>query len=140
MRVKLLDIGTPTPAGNLYTEAHILPHLQEDSNFMKRLRSGRLLGEAGNPRIADYHHSIVDYVARTRDIMLSNVCVRISDVELNSDGVFGTIEPYGPKAALVQEAIDNGSEIKMSMRSISRRNNDNTIFQVNEIITFDYVA
>lgn len=139
MRAKLLDIGTPTPAGNVYTEAHVQPHLHEDSAFMKRLRSGLLLGEVGNPRPIGCN-SIVDYVTRTRDIMLSNVCLRISDVELNSGGVFGTIEPYGPKAALVQEAIDNGSEIKMSMRSISRRNNDNTIFQVNEIITFDYVA
>lgn len=139
MRIKLLEIGTPTPAGNVYTEAHIQPHLQEDSAFMKRMRSGPLFGEVGNPRPSD-NHSIVDYIARTRDIMLSNICLRISDVELNSDGMFGTIEPYGPKAALVQEAIDNGSEIKMSMRSISRRNNDGTVFQVNEIITFDYIT
>lgn len=129
MKVKLLDIGIPTPAGNVYSLEEVEKAIQ-DPNFISRLQSG-LLCELGNPKTVG-----LTTPNRLLNIELSLVCGIISRVWIENDCLMGEFEFTDPLGERAQE-INESSPVTLAMRSLTRGTNEHRTIE--RIITFDLV-
>ena len=82
-----------------------------------------------------------------RTVDMDNVCLKIEAVYIFDDLLMGTIIPYGPKGQVLQDIIDTGQSVKLTMRAIKEYAKvpmvdrpgyeDVVVKEVTEIIAFD---
>ncbi len=138
MRIRLLVLGTPTPARHLYTRQMWEPHFEPDSSFMGRIKMGTMMGEVTPPTTKE-HGTSDQAIQRIREVCLDNVCLQIRNPSLEDDGVYGEISPCGPYGHVVQDMLDRGETPVVAMRALTY-NNAEGIIDIHSIIAFDLIA
>lgn len=134
--VELLVTNRVQPSGVFYpTEA--VRKVIESERFQRRVSTGRLLGEFGQPRQLPTQ-DIDEYRLRVATIDEKNVSHVFSKVFMDEDGVVrGTVKPVGPQAAAFMDC----SGYRFALRGfshLSARDDHSEAFDL-QVVTFDIV-
>lgn len=131
--VLLLPLNRPTVNGRIYTQEAIAGALE---SLKERVAAGDVLGEFGSPRAR-----VGGDPDEAMRIDMRRHCLRVVELDLREDGLYGKIVAEGPMADKLVDAIetDKDSVPVMSMRSLSRLSVATPkVEETAQIITFDF--
>jgi len=144
-------------AGEYYPLTNSVKQLFENSStFMRKIKSGKLLGENGHPEYTK-DMSVDDYVRRIYYISEQNVVCHFSEIWVdekfglnnpefknpNLVAIMAKVKPYGEKKHILQDALENRLQnLCFSIRSLTNNyyQRGTKLKELAEIITFDFVT
>lgn len=131
--VLLLPLNRPTVNGRIYTREAIAGALE---SLKERVAAGDVIGEFGSPRAR-----VGGDPDEAMRIDMNRRCLRVIEIDLREDGLYGKIAAEGPMADKLVDAIETGKDSipVMSMRSLSRLSVATpNVKETAKIITFDF--
>lgn len=122
----------------MFSKRQIEGMFKPDSAFMKRLKSGPLYGELGQPRKTP-GMDIAEYASRCTSIDLANVACEIKDVQLVDVGedtceIKASVKFEGPMAEALENSFQSG-HVRFGIRALVKHEQDEQT--VTDIATFD---
>lgn len=130
--VVLLELDKPTAStGNIYPKATLKKWLKSKD------RKTEFLGELGQKRCSDA------FSRGERDLAMStdptNVCVKVTDLRLDSDKLMGMVSPHPPLGNVL---VEMGDQAEFSMRALvkTRKVGEELHRDIVDIVAFDLSA
>lgn len=131
--VLLLPLNRPTVNGRIYTREAIAGALE---SLKERVAAGDVLGEFGSPR-----ERVACDVHEVERVDPKKQCLRVIELDLREDGLYGKIVAEGPFGGEMAKLIEGDRDRipTMSMRSLNRLSPATPyVEETVRIVTFDF--
>lgn len=131
-QVQLMLFNVPGNAGHIYTEESVKGALK--SSMMQRIRNKAFYGEFGSP-----NPSLG--IVRCTEVALENICLRLTDIGVDADGLKGHIVAAGPRKEEMLQIISKYQQpIPLAMRAMVKAVDGDNIAVIEDFVSFDFSA